>query len=109
MREELNGTVKFIFQPAEGVLTPFTTTYPVTYNSPDLTREALESLRRVAGDDNVNEVPLITGAEDFSFFAKEVPGFYFFLGGKPLDVAREDAAAHHTPDFFTDETASLLV
>ncbi|RZV68064.1 MAG: amidohydrolase, partial [Flavobacteriaceae bacterium] len=50
----------------------------------------------------------ITGAEDFSFFQKEVPGLYFFLGGKPVDVPQSEAAPHHTPDFFIDESGMLL-
>ncbi len=87
---------------------PHTTDYPVTYNDPELTGGPLESLRRVAGAEGVNEVPLVTGAEDFSYFAREVPGFFFFLGGKPLDVPLEEAAAHHTPDFYIDEGGFVL-
>jgi amidohydrolase len=87
---------------------PHTTHYPVTTNDPDLTATAIESLARVAGTENVLESPLITGAEDFSYFAEEVPGFFVFLGGKPLDVAVEDAAAHHTPDFYVDESGLML-
>ncbi|MDX1395774.1 MAG: amidohydrolase [Gemmatimonadota bacterium] len=87
---------------------PYTTHYPVTYNDPELTSTAIESLARVAGEDNVVESTLITGAEDFSYFAEEVPGFFVFLGGKPLDVAEEDAAAHHTPDFYIDESGLML-
>jgi amidohydrolase len=37
-----------------------------------------------------------------------VPGLFFFLGGKPLDVAAADAAPHHTPDFFVDESGMKL-
>jgi len=70
--------------------------------------ESVEALRGVAGDERVLETPLIGGAEDFSFFQEEVPGFYFFLGAKPLDVAREDASAHHTPGFFVDENGLSL-
>ena len=66
------------------------------------------SLQKVAGDENVVVSDLITGAEDFSYFANEVPGFFFFLGGKPLDVPVEEAAAHHTPDFFIDESGLRL-
>ncbi|NNM31670.1 MAG: M20/M25/M40 family metallo-hydrolase [Gemmatimonadetes bacterium] len=84
------------------------TSYPVTVNDPDLTEEMVPSLRKVAGDDNVIVTDLITGAEDFSYFANEVPGFFFFLGGKPLDVPVEEAAAHHTPDFFIDESGLRL-
>jgi amidohydrolase len=37
-----------------------------------------------------------------------VPGLFLFLGGKPLAVAAEDAAPHHTPDFFLDESGFAL-
>ena len=87
---------------------PMSTDYPVTVNDPELTAEMVSSLQKVAGDDNVVVSDLITGAEDFSYFANEVPGFFFFLGGKPLDVPVEEAAAHHTPDFFIDESGLRL-
>ncbi|MBX2846660.1 MAG: amidohydrolase [Saprospiraceae bacterium] len=75
--------------------------YPVTFNDHELTEKMLPSLQKSG---NVNEINAITGAEDFSFFAMQVPGLYFFVGGKPLDVAKKDAAPHHTPDFYLDET-----
>jgi amidohydrolase len=81
---------------------------PITYNDPELTALMLPSLQRSAGKENVNLVNAITGAEDFSFFQKEVPGLYFFVGGKPLDVKVEDSASHHTPDFFIDESGLIL-
>lgn len=87
---------------------PFSASYPVTYNDPALTEEAVESIRKVMGAENVREVPLETGAEDFSYFAQEVPGFYYFLGGKPVDVPAAEAAAHHTPGFLVDESALKL-
>jgi amidohydrolase len=87
---------------------PFTSNYPVTYNDPALTERSVASLARVAGGDNVTVVPLETGAEDFAFFAQEVPSFYYFLGGKPLDVPASEAASHHTPDFFIDESGLAL-
>jgi amidohydrolase len=77
--------------------------YPITYNDPDLTAKMLPSLERSAGKENIILRNASTGAEDFSFFQKEVPGFYYFVGGKPLDVKVEDAASHHTPDFYIDE------
>jgi len=59
--------------------------YPITYNDVDLTAKMLPTLQSVVGTDNVNLVPAVTGAEDFSFFQREVPGFYFFLGGTPVN------------------------
>lgn len=79
--------------------------YPITYNDPKLTAQMLPSLQKAAGASNVNEIRAITGAEDFSFFQKEVPGLYFFLGGKPVDA---EATSHHTPDFYIDESGMKL-
>lgn len=82
--------------------------YPITYNDVSLTQKMLPTLQSVVGADNVNLVPAVTGAEDFSFFQREVPGFYFFLGGTPLDVKEEDAPPHHTPDFYVDDSALVI-
>ena len=49
----------------------------------------------------------ITGAEDFSFFQKEVPGMYFFIGGAKKGTDASKAAPHHTPDFYVDDSALL--
>ncbi|MEM8524557.1 MAG: amidohydrolase [Bacteroidota bacterium] len=82
--------------------------YPVTYNNPELTRMMLPTLFETAGEENVLISPAITGAEDFSFFAREAPGLFLFLGGKPKDVSIFDAAPHHTPDFYIDESGMKL-
>ncbi len=80
--------------------------YPITFNDVDLTKKVLPTLQRVAGTNNVKEIKAITGAEDFSFFQKEVPGFYFFLGGKT--VGNNNPYPHHTPDFIIDEKGMQL-
>ena len=82
--------------------------YPITYNNEKLTSKMLPTIQRIAGKDNVMEIDAVTGAEDFSFFQQKVPGLYFFLGGKALDVKPEDAAGHHTPDFLLDESGFVL-
>jgi amidohydrolase len=87
---------------------PMSNSYPVTYNTPELVDYMLPTLHRQAGESNVVLIDAITGAEDFSFFAKEVPGFYFFLGGRAKDVKPKDAPAHHTPEFFIDESGMKL-
>jgi amidohydrolase len=78
--------------------------YPVTYNHPELTAAMLPTLFSVAGEENVIVNRPVTGAEDFSFYAREVPGLFFFLGGMPAGQDPLDAAPHHTPDFFIDES-----
>ncbi len=82
--------------------------YPVTYNDPDLVNQMLPSLQETAGEENVRLIDAVTGAEDFSFFARVVPGLFFFLGARPTDVTRDDATSHHRPDFYIDESAMKL-
>jgi amidohydrolase len=78
--------------------------YPVTYNDSTLTQRMVPSLTRVAGRD-VQIQPLVTGAEDFSYFQARVPGLFVFLGVTPRDQDWRKAAANHSPYFFADEAA----
>lgn len=94
--ESMGATVQVVI--GEG------TAYPVTYNDPALTEAMLPALREAAGADKVHLVKPETGAEDFSFVAEKVPGFYISLGGRPVSVPKEQAADHHTPDFFIDDS-----
>jgi amidohydrolase len=87
---------------------PLSASYPVTYNDPELTEEMVPILEGVAGAGRVIRDPPMTGAEDFSFFAQEVPALFIFLGGRPSHVSREDAPAHHTPDFQVDDSGLQL-
>ena len=77
--------------------------YDVTVNHPGLTAWSEPTLRRIAGDANVNVVDKICGAEDFSFYQKAVPGFFFFVGCTPPDRDLATAAPNHSPRFYVDE------
>ena len=111
MREQIHRRIREI---AEGVAQsmgatvevhiPWSSSYPITYNDPELAAEMYPVLEAVAGPAGVEEVKPITGAEDFSFIANEVPGFYIALGGKPPNVPLSEVAAHHTPGFHIDES-----
>jgi len=64
----------------------------------------LATLKRVTT--NVNEVPLFTTAEDFSYYQRAAPGVFVFLGVTPPDqVGKVDA--NHSPRFMLDERALL--
>ena len=80
---------------------------PITYNDPDLTSQMIPSIERVLGTENVEVVNAVTGAEDFSYFQQEIPGFYFFLGGTPKTLPETEAPSHHTPNFFIDDSALI--
>jgi amidohydrolase len=84
---------------------PFTVYTPVTFNNVALTQDILPSLQKSAGLENVLLMPAATGAEDFSYFAQKVPGFFFFIGGMPKGQNPKLAAPHHTPEFRIEDTA----
>jgi amidohydrolase len=76
--------------------------YGVTRNDPDLYRRMAPTLRSVAGDGFI-EAQQTTTAEDFSYFANEVPGLFLFLGVAPDDP--ELVYPNHSPRFYADERA----
>ena len=82
--------------------------YPATINDPGLTEKMVNTLKTVAGEEHVIYHDPITGAEDFSYFQQQVPGLFIFLGGMPKGADPTKVAAHHTPDFFIDESGLLL-
>ncbi|MEX2661086.1 MAG: amidohydrolase [Vicinamibacterales bacterium] len=77
--------------------------YPVTSNDPELTARMLPTLERVAPG-KVKESELITGAEDFTYYQRQAPGLFIFLGITPPAQAGK-APANHSPLFFVDEQA----
>ncbi|MDO1514514.1 amidohydrolase [Maribacter confluentis] len=78
----------------------------ITYNNPELVEQMLPTIKRVAGEPNVSIQKAVTGAEDFSYFQREAPGFFFFLGG--LTPGNTKSYPHHTPDFLIDDSGLLL-
>ena len=78
---------------------------PVTYNDPDLAAAMAPTLERVYGEENVSIADRITGAEDFSVYQEQVPGLFFFIGGRPADIPAEEAIPNHSPYFYVDEAA----
>jgi amidohydrolase len=82
--------------------------YPVTVNDPALTEAMVPSLQRVAGAAKVEVIPKVTGAEDFSFFQKLIPGLFYFVGVTPAGADPSLAAPNHSPRFFVDESGLLL-
>ena len=80
---------------------------PVTFNDPALTEKMVGALQRAAGQDKVIRINAMTGAEDFAYYQKKVPGFFFFVGAMPPDQDPSKVPSHHTPDFMIDERGML--
>jgi amidohydrolase len=81
--------------------------YDTTVNDEALTARMAPVLKRAA-DGHVAEAPLVGASEDFSYFAKRVPGLYVFLGVTPADQDPAVAAPNHNPRFFVDEAALVV-
>jgi amidohydrolase len=79
--------------------------YPVTRNDIALTESMVPTLRRAAGADKVGIEPLMTGAEDFSYFQERIPGMFVFLGVTPPEQDWETRPRNHSPFFAADESA----
>ncbi|HKC88960.1 MAG TPA: amidohydrolase [Blastocatellia bacterium] len=79
---------------------------PVTYNDPALVEATLPVMRKIAGEKNVFSPKPQMGAEDFSFYQKVIPGFFYFLGVGNRE--KGVTAMIHTPEFDIDEE-SLVV
>ncbi|TMI88383.1 MAG: amidohydrolase [Bacteroidetes bacterium] len=76
----------------------------VTFNDPSLLKKLIPSLENAAGKDNVSERNWVTGAEDFSYYGLKAPAVFLYLGGMPKGNDPLKAPAHHTADFFVDES-----
>jgi amidohydrolase len=78
---------------------------PPVVNDPALTARAVASLERALGKEHVTTVPFMTASEDFAWYGKKVPAFFFFVGSTPPGQDPKTAANNHTPTFFLDERA----
>jgi amidohydrolase len=112
VREQAHGDIKLAVEKiAEGAgakaKVSITKMYDVTFNDEALTAQMASVLKRAA-DGKVAKAPLAGASEDFSFFAKEVPGLYVFLGVTPQGQDPAKAAPNHSPDFFVDESALIV-
>lgn len=78
--------------------------YDPVVNDEKLTARMLPVLKRAA-DGRVVQVKLSGASEDFSEFAKVVPGLYVYLGITPAGQDPAKAAPNHSPNFFVHESA----
>ncbi len=112
--EVRTGAQKLMRETLAGVTSAYGATFdlrfdrpnPVTYNDPRLVEETLPTIRRIVGDANVLAPKPLMPAEDFSYYQKVVPGFFFFLGVG--NKAKGLMPQWHTADFDVDEE-SLVV
>ena len=109
LHAKLRRTVRLIAEASGATATVTIEPYaPVTANDPELLDRMMSTLRHAAGEGNVNEHPLITGAEDFAHFQRHIPGLYLMLGVNAEGVAAGEAPANHSPFFDANEDALIV-
>lgn len=98
LRETLKGVTEA--NGAIGEVVRYERGAPATINDSALTRHSVAALERAIGKAHVSKIPPAMGSEDFSFFANEVPGYFYRLGQVKPGTTSGD---HHTPTFLADD------
>ena len=80
--------------------------YPTVLNHPGLTGNAWQLAEDFLGIENVEETEMRMGAEDFGYYAQEIPGCFYRLG--VMNKALGITSGVHTPTFNIDENGLEL-
>lgn len=77
--------------------------YPYLENNPELTRRIRASAEAYLGKENVVDIDLTLGSEDFAYYSHVVPASFYRLGTR--NEAKGLTSYVHTPNFDIDEDA----
>ncbi len=77
--------------------------YPYLENNPELTRRIKAAAELYVGKENVVDIDLTLGSEDFAYYSQEIPASFYRLGTR--NDAKGITSYVHTPTFDIDEDA----
>lgn len=77
--------------------------YPYLENNPDLTRRIRRAAEAYVGVENVVDLDITLGAEDFSYYSQVIPASFYRLGTS--NPSKGITSYVHTPTFNIDEDA----
>ena len=77
--------------------------YPCVMNNEKLTADAMKKASMYMGTENVSETELRMGAEDFGYYAQQIPACFYRLG--TMNASKAITAGVQTPTFNIDENA----
>jgi amidohydrolase len=80
--------------------------YPFLKNDPELTRRARQVAALYVGEENIVDLDLWMGAEDFAYYSQQVDACFYRLGTR--NEKRGITSYVHTPTFDIDEQALEL-
>lgn len=77
--------------------------YPFLQNDPQVTRRIKAAATEYVGKDNVVDIDITLGAEDFAYYSQIIPASFYRLGTR--NEAKGITSYVHTPTFDIDEDA----
>lgn len=77
--------------------------YPYLENNPELTRRIKAAAAQYVGEENVVDIDITLGAEDFSYYSQVIPASFYRLGTR--NETKGITSYVHTPTFDIDEDA----
>jgi amidohydrolase len=77
--------------------------YPYLENNPELTRRIRAAAEEYVGKENVFNIDITLGAEDFAYYSQVIPAAFYRLGTR--NDAKGISSYVHTPTFDIDEDA----
>lgn len=80
--------------------------YPYLENNPALTRSIRASAEAYVGKDNIVDLDITLGAEDFAYYSQKIPASFYRLGTR--NEAKGITSYVHTPTFDIDEDALAI-
>ncbi len=77
--------------------------YPFLQNNPEVTKRIRQAAEAYVGKDNVVDIDLTLGSEDFAYYSQVIPASFYRLGTR--NDAKGITSYVHTPTFDIDEDA----
>jgi amidohydrolase len=101
-------TIRMMHQILKGVTESYGATYELNYrkgypsikNDAVLIEKMLPTMKRIVGEENITATESGMGGEDFSYYSREIPAFFYRIG--VANEAKKITAGGHTPDFDAD-------
>lgn len=80
--------------------------YPCLENNPELTRRLRHAAEDYVGKENVVDLDITLGSEDFAYYSQAIPASFYRLGTR--NEAKGITSYVHTPTFDIDEDALAI-
>jgi amidohydrolase len=80
--------------------------YPYLENNPEVTRRIRKAAEAYVGKENVVDIDITLGSEDFSYYSQLVPASFYRLGTR--NESKGITSYVHTPTFDIDEEALTI-